>query len=341
MAFEKVLSEAIIQGCVRKKSAWNIISDYSKYPAIMDNVDNVEIVEKTSEQGISKWQVSIDDAPLYWIEKDYFNHRNFEIAFKSFEGDFDNINGRWNITDSSNTGIKITFEIEYNLGIPVIEEVLGAILRGKMKSNMEKMVGAIKKELTSSAIDERRFPRAIINKCFTCRQNGVEHDLSIINLSAGGMMVRKPNQPINTGALQLSVAMLNIASVVTDESEDYCRITFQRPLEEEVFSQLKQSLISEGRAIETPCTLPHDAFLFRSEGDLPVQLLELTSEGMHLFSPGAKLPDFSAFSINPAGFPFKEIIRDEKTNTVRVIFNMPLSREQHQMVADHFKQIAA
>jgi hypothetical protein len=85
MAFEKVLSEAIIQGCVRKESAWNIISDYSKYSAIMDSVDSVEILERTEETGLSKWQVSVDSAPLYWVEKDYFNRRDFEILFKSVD----------------------------------------------------------------------------------------------------------------------------------------------------------------------------------------------------------------------------------------------------------------
>jgi ribosome-associated toxin RatA of RatAB toxin-antitoxin module len=341
MAFEKVLSEAIIQGCVRKESAWNILSDYSKYPAIMDNVDSVEIIERTEETGLSKWQVSVDSAPLYWMEKDYFNHREFQIQFKSIDGDFDAINGRWRITNTNDSGIKISFELEYNLGIPVIEEVLGAILREKMKHNMENMVSAIRKELTSRATEERRFPRASINKRHTGRQNGVEHDLLIINLSAGGMMIHKPVRSIKEGTLQLAIAMLDIASIVTDEAGDYSRIVFQRPLENEVLSSLRESLISEGRAIAVPRAMPHDAILFHSEGELPFQLLELSSQGMHLYSPGAKLPDFSALSPDPAGFPFKEIIRDEKTNTIRVIFSVPLSREQHRMVSNHFGRVAS
>ena len=341
MAFEKVLSEAIIQGCVRKESAWNIISDFSKYPAIIDSVDSVEIIERTEETGLSKWQVSVDSAPLYWVEKDYFNRREFQIQFKSIDGDFDAINGQWRITNTEDSGIKISFELEYGLGIPVLEELLGAVLRKKMQNNMEQMVSAIRKELISRATEERRFPRITINKRHTGRQNGLEHDLVIINLSAGGMMINRPAGSIKEGALQLAVAMLDIASVVTDETSDRCRIVFKSPLEDEVLSSLRDSLISEGRAIAVPCAIPHDAILYRSEGELPFQLLELTSEGMHLFSPGAKLPDFSAMSPDPAGFPFKEIIRDEKTNTVRVIFSVPLSREQHRIVADHFGRVAS
>jgi ribosome-associated toxin RatA of RatAB toxin-antitoxin module len=341
MAFEKVLSEAILQGCVRKENAWNLISDYSKYPAIMDNVDSVEILERTEETGLSKWQISVDSAPLYWVEKDYFNHREFQIHFKSIDGDFDAINGQWRITNTLDAGIKISFELEYGLGIPVIEELLGAVLRKKMQKNMEQMVGSIRKELVSRAIEERRFPRATINKRHPGRQNGFEHDLLIINLSAGGMMIRTPVKLIEEGALQLAVAMLDIASVIIDEANDCCRIVFQHPLEDDVLSSLRESLISEGRAITVPRTLPHDAILFHTEGELPVQLLELTSEGMHLYSPGAKLPDFSALSPDPAGFPFKEIIRDEKTNSVRVIFSVPLSREQHRMVANHFGRVAS
>jgi ribosome-associated toxin RatA of RatAB toxin-antitoxin module len=261
MAFEKVLSEAIIQGCVRKEHAWDIISDYARYPAIMDSVDAVEILERTGETGTSKWQVSVDSAPLYWIEKDFFNRDNYRIHFKSIEGDFDNINGQWRITDSSDSGIKVAFEVEYNLGIPVIEEVLGAILREKMKGNMAKMVEAVRKELAATAKEERRFPRFTVNMIHTGRQQGVAHELVVLNLSAGGMMVRMPAKPLSTGYLQLAVAMLDIAEVQPRDSSGRCRLIFKNPLEDSVLSALKESLINTGRPVPALTTGPLEALV--------------------------------------------------------------------------------
>ncbi|MBN1131109.1 MAG: PilZ domain-containing protein [Chitinispirillaceae bacterium] len=341
MAFEKVLSETLLPGSVRKEQAWKIITDYSKYPLIMDNVDKVEIIERNRETGISRWEVSVDDAPLYWVEKDFFNHRDFHLAFKSTEGDFDNINGQWRITDSSGSGIAICFEIEYNLGIPVIEEVLGPVLREKMETNMSKMVSAIKKELASSATDERRFPRMAINRNHTALQNGSEYELTVINLSAGGMMVRPAAKQITPGTLQLAVAMLDIVTIDEDEVSGRCRCIFRRPLEETVLTALRESLMSAGRTPIARSAGLHDVLVFRNEQELPVQLLELTAKEMRFYSQGAQVPDFSTLS-SGAAIALKEIIRDEVNNLVRVTFSTPLSHEQHRMVADHFgKQTAS
>ena len=93
MSFETVSTETVLTGCVRKEKAWKIISDYSRYPSIMDNVDKVEIAERSGDEGISRWYITVEEAPLYWVEKDHFNSRDFEITFKSIEGDFDNRGG--------------------------------------------------------------------------------------------------------------------------------------------------------------------------------------------------------------------------------------------------------
>ncbi len=63
MSFETVTTEAVLPGCVRKEKAWDIISDYSRYPAIMDNVDKVEITERTGKEGISRWYITVEEAP--------------------------------------------------------------------------------------------------------------------------------------------------------------------------------------------------------------------------------------------------------------------------------------
>jgi ribosome-associated toxin RatA of RatAB toxin-antitoxin module len=233
MAYETVTTEAVLSGCVRKEKAWNIISDYSRYPAIMENVDRVEIAERAGEEGISRWYVTVEEAPLYWVEKDRFDKNGYEIVFKSIEGDFDNINGRWRIRDSAGGGgIAIDFEIQYNLGIPVIEEVLGHILREKMKTNIDKMVAAVKKELCGPVLEERKYPRHVLGRPLACSYGGKPLTLFVLNISAGGMMTRFAPAVDGAGPLCMDGGTLEVAAFHGDETADRCRFVFRQPLDE-------------------------------------------------------------------------------------------------------------
>ena len=272
MAYQKVLSEATIPGFVRKESAWKIITDYSQYPAIMDNVDKVEISERTGREGISKWYVSVEEAPLYWMEKDHFSRRNYQIQFKSIEGDFDNINGQWRITDSSESGIKISFEIEYNLGIPVIEEVLGDILREKMKNNMEKMMGAITKSLNMQSKDERIHARYPINGQHIVSINGNEYNLFVHNLSAYGMMVSASSEIKEISTMKIATTSLDIAAVHANGSGNQYRLIFRNPLEENLFAPFMQNLAGSSPVPESASAGTYDALIITDTKKVPCQL---------------------------------------------------------------------
>jgi ribosome-associated toxin RatA of RatAB toxin-antitoxin module len=245
VAFETVTTKALLTGSIRKENAWKIISDYSRYAAIMDNVDKVEITERSGDEGISRWQVTIEEAPLYWVEKDLFNSRDFEITFTSIEGDFDNINGRWRIRDNTDDGIAIDFEIQYNLGIPVIEEVLGHILKEKMKSNIDKMMAAVEKELRGAEIDERKHPRHAVGQSHACSYDSAPVSLFVVNISAGGMMTRFVPGINGAGSMDIASALLEVASVHADETADRCRFVFRETIDDALLKHLVSHLAAE------------------------------------------------------------------------------------------------
>jgi ribosome-associated toxin RatA of RatAB toxin-antitoxin module len=219
-----------------------VTSDYTRYPSIMDNVDKVEITERAGDTGISKWYITVEEAPLYWVEKDAFNKRDYEIVFKSIEGDFDNINGRWSIRDNAGDGIALRFEIQYNLGIPVIEEVLGRILRDKMKTNIDKMMAAVNKELCGTMVDERKYPRHLIGQPCSCSFKGTPLMLFVLDLSAGGMQTRFVPGINGAGTLDIASALLDVGGVCPDETADRCRFVFREALDDILLGQLTARL---------------------------------------------------------------------------------------------------
>jgi len=147
MAFEKVEKHVLVEGEINKDFAWSILSDIKNYKNIMDNVDDIHILERDDEKGVSEWFVTVEEAPLTWKEKDKYDNKNYTFAFESFDGDFDTIRGFWKIEDYDKGGIKIISNIEYDLGIPVLEEVLGSILKEKMIVNIDIMLNSIKNKL--------------------------------------------------------------------------------------------------------------------------------------------------------------------------------------------------
>lgn len=275
MAFQKVATEAVLDGCYRKENAWNIISNYSRYPEFMDNVDKVEIMERNGAEGISRWFTTVEEAPLTWVERDLFNTQSYEIIFKSIEGDFENINGHWSIKDRIDSGISINFEIQYNLGIPVIEEVLGHILQEKMKANIDKMMAAVKKELCSNTADERRHQRHAIGKSQSCLMNDGAIRLFLLNISEGGMATHYVPGLSGGGILSIADAVIEVDAVYEHQARNRCHFVFNKPLGSERLNSVLSGLeVRRDRYLPSPSE-PQEARVFEdSKAPLRVKAQE-------------------------------------------------------------------
>ena len=187
MGSESIKTEVTILGKARRELAWKIITDYENYPKIIKNIDQVEILEKSAEQGKSRWFINLQDTPLLWIEKDFYDRKNYEIRFESIDGDFKKINGRWKIEEYQSQGIKIYYELDYNLGIPVIENTLGHILKNKMQTNINYILSAIKKQLEQQQVEGRKYKRVKIADYNELQINNKIIQAYIVNISQGGI----------------------------------------------------------------------------------------------------------------------------------------------------------
>ena len=243
MAFQTVVSEAVLSGCFRKENAWNILRDYTRYPEFMENVDKVEIIERNGNVGMSRWFITVEDAPLAWIEKDLFDTPNYQIAFQSIEGDFDNINGRWSIIDNIDSGIAINFELQYNLGIPVIEEVLGHILQEKMKANLDTMMVGVTNELQRGVVEERRHVRYTVGRYHTFDMGAIPCRVFVRDISAGGMAAHyQPGMLPKGGTLAIDGITIDVESVYNSEALNRSQFVFRSEVPDETFRRLRAVL---------------------------------------------------------------------------------------------------
>ncbi len=258
MAYEHVSTEKVLKGRFRKEKAWEIISDYSCYPEIMDNVDEVTIHERNEKDGESEWFITIEEAPLTWKEKDSFNKEYFELNFKSVSGDFDNIDGAWKIENYNNEGIRIKFSIDYNLGIPVIEEVLGHILKEKMKNNIDSMIAAVEK-LLQEQIEERKFERFTVDKHHNLTINDKILRTSIIDVSRGGMMIKFDGKiDVINAPVKINGTMIESEIILDDVKKKNYRIVFNDTLTDEDTQKLVSLFSRETSQVQEAVLLEKD-----------------------------------------------------------------------------------
>jgi len=75
MAMQRISTEAVLRGNVRKDSAWEIISDFTGFPGLISSVDKVTILERNEDVGKSEWFITVDNAPLRWTQIDRFDRK--------------------------------------------------------------------------------------------------------------------------------------------------------------------------------------------------------------------------------------------------------------------------
>ena len=188
MALEHISTKAFVKGGVRKDFAWRMIADFGNYPAQGRPIQKVVVHERSAREGKSEWFLSLEDAPVRWMEKDYFDAENFGISFESVDGDFEHINGCWKVEDHNGEGIELGYRFDYDLGIPVIEENVGPILKAKMQTNIDTIVQSLAARLHGASVEERALPRIAIGCYNTMSLDGKSIRAKIINIGKRGMM---------------------------------------------------------------------------------------------------------------------------------------------------------
>ncbi|WP_329563599.1 type II toxin-antitoxin system RatA family toxin [Kitasatospora sp. NBC_01266] len=120
---------------------WDTVCDFEKHPLHMVDVLEIRYLERTAEQALSSWRVLLNGSELTWTERDFFSPPN-RIDFDQTEGDLEVFRGSWEL-EQCGTGIKVTLEIEFDLGIPSLAAVLDPVGVQAIRSNSSSMLTAI------------------------------------------------------------------------------------------------------------------------------------------------------------------------------------------------------
>ena len=149
----RVTTSVLIKKGYARSLVFDKLIRLEEHPRFMPDVRSVRILEQGADTNASEWDIEIDGCPLNWKERDTFDHDNFVFEFRTIEGDFEMFDGRWEVLDAPD-GVRVVFTVEYMVGIPVIEDIIGPILKVKIEKNTLKMLESLRDEVESTELVE-------------------------------------------------------------------------------------------------------------------------------------------------------------------------------------------
>ncbi len=117
--------------------------DMERYPQFMKDVESVKVIERKDNTTVSEWVSDIEGTPIYWTERDVFDKDNLTISYKLIEGDLDKFEGTWKFEKHS-SGSTVTLGVDFDFGIPHLEELIGPTLLAKVRDNSDMMLAGLK-----------------------------------------------------------------------------------------------------------------------------------------------------------------------------------------------------
>ncbi len=121
---------------------FEIVEDLERFPEFMPNVTSIRVIESSQDKKVAEWETVIDETPLTWTEEGIYDRDNYVVRFRAVEGVFDRFDGHWEVVPDGNNS-RVTLELDYEIGLPEIEELISPILRERLLENAESMLRAL------------------------------------------------------------------------------------------------------------------------------------------------------------------------------------------------------
>ncbi|MGW0332539.1 type II toxin-antitoxin system RatA family toxin [Streptomyces sp. NPDC003011] len=130
--------------------AWQAVTRLEDYAAYMENVESVTVLGET-EGGArtSEWSVLLKGSVLEWVEVDELDEANRVMSFSQVSGDLDEFNGYWRVEDRGDGTSVVTFSVDFEIGIPLLADMLNPVASRALRENSEHMLRAIEQRITA------------------------------------------------------------------------------------------------------------------------------------------------------------------------------------------------
>lgn len=233
MPIQTIRFKAILDN-IRRSVIWNQLKNYNLFSTFIPGIDKITLTSKTDSEVTAEWFITIDGAPFTWLEVINFNDHDFTTHFEAVCGDFDKWFGEWKVITTRQGCFAIEYQLNYHLGIPVIEDIVGSIFHSKIQAFVEAMVNAHCKNLQLNTLETRSYKRIKLNKNVEFFADNRVIEAEIIDFSSGGLKIKLQKGMLPSDeckSVDFSFADIqNEGYCILDANTDIVRIVFYKSL---------------------------------------------------------------------------------------------------------------
>lgn len=127
------------------EAIYRLIKDVERYPQFIPDVKDVKVVSGDPQDRIARWYAIIDGVEFRWTERAMYDDAHLLVRYRLVKGDLDKFQGEW-IVRSAGGRTEVTLTVDYDLGIPSLEDVMAMVLYDKVTMNAQHLLEGIKEE---------------------------------------------------------------------------------------------------------------------------------------------------------------------------------------------------
>ncbi len=73
--------------------------------------------------------MSLKGSTLEWTERDIPDHARRRLDFAQLDGDLEQFEGAWTVTENADGGVTVRLECDFDIGIPLLSDMLNPLPR--------------------------------------------------------------------------------------------------------------------------------------------------------------------------------------------------------------------
>jgi ribosome-associated toxin RatA of RatAB toxin-antitoxin module len=124
---------------------WRAVTAVEDYPAFMETVQAVRIEDEGVDgRRLTRWSVLLKGSLLEWTELETLREDVRRLEFEQVEGDLDRFAGAWSV-DETGGGCTVRLEVDFDIGIPLLSDMLNPVAARALRDNSEQMLREIER----------------------------------------------------------------------------------------------------------------------------------------------------------------------------------------------------
>jgi ribosome-associated toxin RatA of RatAB toxin-antitoxin module len=130
------------------EQVWSTVLDVESYEESMDNVRWVRLVGPSDEHARrAEWSVLLKGSVLEWEEEEQLDHDAHKVVFKQLRGDLEFFDGYWTLEELGPNETRAHFEVEFEIGIPMLAEMLNPVAQRALEENGTEMLRGLERSV--------------------------------------------------------------------------------------------------------------------------------------------------------------------------------------------------